>query len=346
MTDHLRETGRAPGTGRAPENSGAPRRAERPREHEGEQAVQRRAGEGGPDWGTPMFTPGIPAGFVPFFREQHLAAVSGHVPRAGADGDVWCSVLTGDAGFIDPVDDRTMLIHRLPAPGDPLREAYEEPGEFGMVVMSPETLRRVKVNGIARRQGGRLVVHTEQVLGNCPKYLQLRVVSGLVERAADGPGTVTETGALSPGQREMIESADTFFIGSLSPRDGADANHRGGMPGFVTVTGPRTLTWPDYIGNSFYMTLGNLELYPRCGLAFPDWNGGGLLQLTGSARIDWDTGSAAGHPGARRMVEFTAERVVQIERASALRWRLLGYSRVNPPSRHRGHQRHEGAGRA
>lgn len=329
-------------TGSAPQDGRAPQRADRPREHEGEQAVQRRAGEGGPGWGTPMFTPGIPDGFVPFFREQRLAAVSGLVPRqrqpdpaAGPDGDVWCSVLTGDAGFIDPVDSRTLLIHQLPAPGDPLREAYEEPNELGMVIISPETLRRVKVNGLAQRQGGDLVVRTEQVLGNCPKYLQLRVVSGPAAKEGTGDGSagaVTRATALSPEQRELIEAADTFFIGSLSPRHGADANHRGGMPGFVTVTGPRTLTWPDYIGNSFYMTLGNLELYPRCGLAFPEWRGGGLLQLTGSARIDWDCDRAARHPGALRMVEFTVERVVQIERASPLSWELLGYSRVNPPA--------------
>ena len=313
--------------------AGAPARPDRPREHAGEQAVQHRAGEGGPGWGTPMFTPEIPHGFVPFLLEQQLIAICGLDGQGsgGAQNAVWCSVLTGDPGFVDPVDDRTIVIHALPAPGDPLREAYQEANEFAMVVMSPETLRRVKISGIARRQGETLVVRTEQVLGNCPKYLQQRVVVGTTPPAS---GAVTTSTELTPAQREMIGAADTFFVASLSPDHGADANHRGGMPGFVTVTGPRTLRWPDYVGNSFYMTLGNLQLHPRCGLAFPDWETGGLLQLTGTARIDWDTGAAARLPGALRVVEFELDRAVQIERASALRWELYGYSRFNPPVEH------------
>ena len=142
---------------------------------------------------------------------------------------------------------------------------------------------------------------------------------------------MSRAGELSAGQQELIRSADTFFIGSLSPRHGADADHRGGMPGFVTVTGPRSLSWPGHAAIGFYMTLGNLELYPRCGLAFPDWDDGDLLQLTGTARINWDGGRARQLPGALRTVEFELEQAVQIEHARRLRWQLLGYSRFNPP---------------
>jgi hypothetical protein len=302
-------------------------RSDRPLDHDGEQAVQRRAGEGAPDWGTPMFTPDIPAGFDSFLRKQRLVAIS----APDAAGAIWCSVITGAPGFIDPADSRTIVLHALPAPGDPLREACREPRDIGMVVMSPETQRRVKVSGIARRHGDTLVIRTEQVLGNCPKYLQRRVVQ---ETLGDpgGDGRVSRAAELSAGQQELIRSADTFFIGSLSPRHGADANHRGGMPGFVTVTGPRSLSWPDYVGNSFYMTLGNLALHPRCGLAFPGWDDGGLLQLTGTATINWDADEARQIPGALRTVEFELDQTVQIEHASRLRWQLLHYSRFNPPA--------------
>jgi hypothetical protein len=156
--------------------------------------------------------------------------------------------------------------------------------------------------------------------------------AGPVEGAGDGASAeAVVSDVLSPAQQEQIASADTFFIGSLSPEHGADANHRGGMPGFVTVEGPGALSWPDYFGNSFYMTLGNLELNPRCGLAFPVWETGGLLLLTGSARIDWDPDRAAASPGALRIVRFAVERAVQVEQANPLRWELMGYSRFNPP---------------
>lgn len=295
------------------------------RDHEGEQAVQRMAGEGGPGWGSPMFDADVGA-FAGFVRRQRLVALSG----ADAEGNIWCTTLAGDEGFVDSPDRRTLVVHALPPVGDPLRDAFDEPGDFGMVVLSPQTLRRVKVAGTAHRDGDRLVLRTEQVVGNCPKYLQRRTV---VEHG-DPPGKPRATVGreLSTDQQAMVRAADTFFIGSRAPGYGADANHRGGQPGFVTVTGPRTLVWPDYLGNSFFMTLGNIHLDPRCGLVFLDWETGRSLQLSGTGRINWDAGQADRFPGARRVVEFTVDHVVDIESASPLRWRLEAYSRFNPPA--------------
>ena len=64
--------------------------------------------------------------------------------------------------------------------------------------------------------------------------------------------------SLSAAQRARIGAADTFFIASAHPEGGADASHRGGRPGFVRVTGQRSLAFPDYPGNNMFNTLGNL----------------------------------------------------------------------------------------
>jgi predicted pyridoxine 5'-phosphate oxidase superfamily flavin-nucleotide-binding protein len=296
--------------------------------HEGEQAVQRRAGEGHEGWGSPMFTADIPPGFADFMYRQRLIAIAVPDDR----GAVWCTVLTGDQGFVDATGDRTIVIHALPPEDDPVRQAFDShptSRDVGMVVMSPDTLRRVKVNGAARRDGSTLLLRTEQVLGNCPKYLQLRTVTGSAPSLDRTVRTGTE---LSADQYTAITRADTFFIGSYSPRHGVDANHRGGQPGFVTVIDSRTVAWPDYVGNSFYMTLGNMELNPRCGLVFLDWTTGATLQLTGTGRIDWSKDRAAAFPGALRTIEFHIERFVQIDNASPLRWTLHRYSRFNPPA--------------
>jgi hypothetical protein len=98
----------------------------------------------------------------------------------------------------------------------------------------------------------------------------------------------------------------------------------------VALTGDSGLVWPDYLGNSMYMTLGNLELDPRCGLLFLDWERGRTLHLTGTARVDWDPGRAAEVPGAQRLVRFALERAVQIDGALPLRWAFGGYSKFNP----------------
>jgi predicted pyridoxine 5'-phosphate oxidase superfamily flavin-nucleotide-binding protein len=295
--------------------------------HEGEQAIQRRANEGGPGWGSPMFGPEIPRGFVPFIRDQRMLVIAG----ADEEGAIWSTVLDGPTGFADPVDERTVVVDALPPPGDPLHGAFRTEQDIGVLALQPQTRRRIRMNGVAGRDAGdRLVVRTEQVLGNCPKYLQTRTVKETAPQAA-GPAVTGEE--LSEDQRRWIEAADTFFIASLSPEHGADSSHRGGMPGFVTIVGPRKIVWPDYTGNQFYMTLGNLHLNPAAGLLFLDWENGHTLQLTGQARIDWNPAGVQKHPGALRMVEFDITKVVRIDHASSLRWELHAYSQVNPPAR-------------
>ncbi|MFG3496003.1 pyridoxamine 5'-phosphate oxidase family protein [Streptomyces sp. NPDC047928] len=294
--------------------------------HEGEQAVQRRANEGHAGWGSPMFGDEILPGFDQFMLQQRMLIIGG----ADGDGAVWASVLHGEHGFIRTLDRHTIGIGAELPPGDPLSGAFEATRDIGMLVIEPQTARRIRINGVARRDGSTLRVRTEQVLGNCPKYLQLRMP------AEDGPAAAAPvprtSDTLDAGQRKWIETADTFFIGSRAPEHGADASHRGGEPGFVAVTGPRQLTWPDYLGNSFYMTLGNLQLDPACGLLFIDWERGDTLQLTGTARIDWDERGKAAFPGALRTVVFDVERVVHTAGVLPLRWEYAAPSPYNPPA--------------
>jgi len=53
----------------------------------------------------------------------------------------------------------------LPPVGDPLRDAFTEAVDAGTVILSPQALRRVKVAGTLHRDGGHLVLRTEQVVG-------------------------------------------------------------------------------------------------------------------------------------------------------------------------------------
>ncbi|GAB3898846.1 hypothetical protein [Microbispora bryophytorum] len=93
----------------------------------------------------------------------------------------------------------------------------------------------------------------------------------------DDPGPVRPAASswadLGPRRQRWIAEADTFFIASRSPEHGADASHRGGEPGFVTVEGPRRLSWPDYVGNSFYMKLGTCISTPRAACSSRTGNG-------------------------------------------------------------------------
>jgi predicted pyridoxine 5'-phosphate oxidase superfamily flavin-nucleotide-binding protein len=126
---------------------------------------------------------------------------------------------------------------------------------------------------------------------------------------------------MTAADRRLVATADTFFIATAGP-DGADASHRGGSPGFVTVHDDVHLRFPDYPGNTMYMTLGNLEANPHAGLLFVDWDTGDALQLSGRAVVDWSQ---------ERAVDFTVERVIATTGAVPYRWTLDERSRFNPP---------------
>ncbi|GAA3136317.1 pyridoxamine 5'-phosphate oxidase family protein [Planomonospora alba] len=295
--------------------------------HPGETAVQRRAGVRPGDWGSARVRAEIPAVAGGFLRAQRMVVVG----AADASGRVWASALTGPAGFAEATDDRTVVVRALPGPHDPLSGLLtgEADHELGMLAVEPATRRRMRVNGRARRRGDRLVVRTDQVYANCPKYIRAREITGEDAEPWSGAGpAVSRTDALTAGQREWIAGADTFFVATRAPGLGADVSHRGGGPGFVRVAGDRRLVWPDYPGNMMYMTLGNLELDERCGLLFLDWESGDALHLTGRARVDWDP---RGVPGAQRLVGFDVDEAVHVRGAVPLRWTSGDHSRHNPP---------------
>ncbi len=58
---------------------------------------------------------------------------------------------------------------------------------------------------------------------------------------------------------------------------------------------------PDYRGNRFFNTLGNLAINPRAGLLFINFARGDLLQLAGETRIVWDGPEVAAAAGSERI---------------------------------------------
>ncbi|MEV0201755.1 pyridoxamine 5'-phosphate oxidase family protein [Nonomuraea sp. NPDC050691] len=299
--------------------------------HAGEHLVQARAGLLEQARSASRTIRGQIPGVAREFLEQQVTLVIG---AADDRGRVWASLLTGPRGFIKVSGSAAIDVAALPSPGDPLHARLTAPAgapfQVGMIAIEPATRRRMRMNGRARPAPGGFRVELDQVYSNCPKYLTKRhpVPAGQPVE----PGPVTTAGHLSEAQRALISRADTFFVATADREGDADASHRGGNPGFVEVTSPTTLRWPDYRGNAMFCTLGNIEASPAAGLIFPDWQTGGCLQLTGVAATDWDPGHAAAVPGAERMVEFTVHHVVEITGASPLRWTGAEYSRFNPPA--------------
>src|SRR6185503_4252709 len=167
-------------------------------------------------------------------------------------------------------------------------------------------------------------VAVQQSFGNCAQYIQLRDFAFARDPATPSGETPRDLGRLDGRARDMIDSADTFFVASYV--DGAergravDVSHRGGRPGFVRVGADGVLTIPDFSGNRFFNTLGNLIANPKSGLLFVDFETGDLLHLTGNDEVITESPEIAAVQGAERLWRFAPRRILYRSDALPLRW--------------------------
>ncbi|MGW0663245.1 pyridoxamine 5'-phosphate oxidase family protein [Streptodolium elevatio] len=299
------------------------------RYHRGEIAVQERAGVADrAAHAERAIGTTVPAVAADFLAAQPMIVVG----AADGDGRVWATVLTGRPGFVRTVGDTAVTVAARPRPDDPLADVLADASgtgvRVGMIAIEPGTRRRMRMNGTARPTGGGLHVDLDQVYANCPKYISKRT-PGPAAVAGSGAAAVRGTELTAP-QRAAVTSADAFFIATADTEGNTDASHRGGNPGFVHVPASDRIVWPDYPGNSMFMTAGNLAVNPAAGLVFPDWRTGGLLHVTGTARTIWDADRAAAYPGAQRLTEFAVTRVVEVPGSTGLVWSAPEYSRHSP----------------
>lgn len=282
--------------------------------HPGELEAQARAGGGSPG-----------GGIRDFMSDQHRLFFESlpFVVVGSVDGD-WpvVTILEGEPGFVAAPDPWTLRIAAALDGSDPARAALVAGAPAGVLGIDLATRRRNRANGvIASVQGGEIVVDVRQSFGNCPKYIQPREV----QRAPAESRPVERLERLDRGAVEAVVAADTFFIASAArlsePEGGVDVSHRGGPPGFVRIEG-ETLIVPDFTGNRYFNTLGNLVANPRAALLFVDFEQGDVLHLRGTTEIVWDGPEVRRFAGAERLWRFRVERGWRRRGALPLRWSL------------------------
>ena len=248
-------------------------------------------------------------------------------------GDAWATLRAGAPGFLSSPDAYTLQLAVARETADPAEAGLGDGDAVGLLGIDLMTRRRNRLNGVVRRaDSGAFTIAVAQAYGNCPKYIRQRDVQ--VARTTDesaparartpvsrAPETTTMT-TLDDRSRAIIEAADTFFVASYVDRDDGrhlvDVSHRGGRAGFVDVSSDGVLTIPDFAGNQFFNTLGNLVVNPKAGLVFVDFATGELLQLSGDAEVLLDTPAVAAFQGAERFWRFTPRRIVHRPQALPL----------------------------
>ncbi|WP_419907783.1 pyridoxamine 5'-phosphate oxidase family protein [Hoeflea sp.] len=289
--------------------------------HDGEVSVQERLGARSVEsWARQAIRDHMP--------EQHRTFYSAlpYVVVAARDAQErpWATVLTGPAGFMHTPDPHRIMIDAHPPIGDALEYALKAGSDVGILGIELATRRRNRVNGkLAKTAGSSLMVDVDQTFGNCPQYIRER---GLRQTADHQPGEPIRGKALTGRQKALVSAADTFFIASGyrgrgdNPAFGMDVSHRGGEAGFVEIADDNTIRFPDYAGNNLYNTIGNIVADPRAGFLFIEFSTGSLLQLSGRARVDWDTGQTERTQGTGRLVTLEIDAIVELPGALPLRW--------------------------
>ena len=289
--------------------------------HAGEQAVHERLGirERMVGLGQRVIRTAMPEQHQRFF-EQLPFMLAGSVDGAGRP---WASVLVGQPGFVRAPGAKRLDFHARPIPGDPLADGLAPGAQLGFLGIELHTRRRNRVNGhVVALDADGFSIEVEQSVGNCPQYIQGREFTWVRDADDLRPRGTEALTALDADARALIQCSDTLFIATHAPASagGADVSHRGGRPGFVKVEDDRSFLVPDFTGNFFFMTLGNLQLNPRAGVLFIDFDTGDLLTLTGTAEVVWDGDELKAFDGAERGWRFRMDGGWRLREALPLRW--------------------------
>ncbi|CAE6476846.1 unnamed protein product [Rhizoctonia solani] len=224
-----------------------------------------------------------------------------------SSGRPWVSLVTknGNPGFVESPSEVELVVDVDVWDGDPIRGNLGKGRLIAGVGVEWTTRRRNKFAGVVRDvtwdgASVKLDLGVTQTLGNCPKYITVRSV----EPVKTVPNVVYDRPTLGPDERlpdelvDFVHRADTIFIGTTYVADPRQedtfpshlgTNQRGGRAGFVRVRKDGlTLVLPDYSGNRFMNSLGNVQSTPLAGITILDFRTGDVLYITGRAQNVFD----------------------------------------------------------
>lgn len=206
--------------------------------------------------------------------------------------DIHASVLFGTVGFIQSTSDSELVINTQNSIGDFIRDELTIGSAIGLLGIQFDTKRRNRVNGTIIDISQKYIrIKILQSYGNCPKYIQPKVLLNHLNYA---DFSTTTRHQLTQSDHELITQSDTLFIASCFNEgrnltsQGVDISHRGGEAGFVSINANGQLLMDDYIGNGFFNTIGNIYKNPVASLLFFDWEKGHILKLQVTCEICWN----------------------------------------------------------
>ncbi len=268
-----------------------------------------------------------------FISNQSMVYIS----SLDENNSVWISLLVCSGNCVEIIDTATIRLNtsKIISSKDALFfNNIKQNLNIGMLFMELGTRRRFRVNGtLSWDNENQITIAVGQAYGNCPKYIQRRVLNQPEGVSTKSKISEYRGSQLTTAESNIIINADTFFVGSSNKKNHLDASHRGGNKGFVKFIDNNTLKIPDYAGNNMYNTLGNFVEHSNAGFLFIDFENNSTLQLNGKASILFYQDSegdleASGDTG--RFWTFEIEAWIRRENQHYGNWQFEDFSPFNP----------------
>ncbi|CAF1491313.1 unnamed protein product [Adineta ricciae] len=272
------------------------------------------------------------------------------------DGRPWPTIIVGSSTtLIRAVSEMQLDVSAVLPEGDPFLSSVMNTTNathryFAGIGVDFSNRRRNKVAGYIAASNLvdnilNMSLITNESLGNCPKYITVRRLE-FYKRSPQVAADHRHTDVICLNQEclGIINQASTIFLAtrhtSKVSNNTSDLglNQRGGPPGFVRTyeeNGHTFIVIPDYSGNRFYQSLGNIETDRVAGVAFPCFTTGDMLHVTGIAENLYDDDAECLMPRMTLITRIKLTGYVWIK--AALNLMLVGpeqYSPYNPPVRY------------
>ncbi|MDO5289023.1 MAG: pyridoxamine 5'-phosphate oxidase family protein [Pseudomonadota bacterium] len=120
---------------------------------------------------------------------------------------------------------------------------------------------------------------------------------------------------LNPALIRFLLAQPFCFIATASDQGACDCSFRGRQhhppndpEPLLAIPDEHTLILPDYPGNQFFNSIGNLLTNPHIGLLFIDFASATRVRINGTARVHDDTGDHwQTWPAAERLIEVSVQ---------------------------------------
>jgi uncharacterized protein len=200
---------------------------------------------------------------------------------ANSAGELQFAALSGPPPLVSIAEPGILRLH--PALAAVLRPREATP--VGGLVISLDRAERARINGRLRPSAdGGIELEPSEMFTLCRKYMAPTAGTGV--EAIAGPLGREPVALSSAWVGQLVASAQTAFLASVSPDGMPDVAHRGGPAGFLELDAAGEVRWPEWVGDGVFKSAGNIRATGTATLLVPDLAAGDALELAGRASYE------------------------------------------------------------